>query len=103
MSGQFRVTAADMRMLSNHMTEVNGRIQAELGRLEGLVGSIAGGWEGDAATAYRGLQTRWNEDTAKLNKLLGEFQGAITATEATYTGTENESSAAISRITAALG
>lgn len=103
MSGQFRVTAADMRMLANHMTEVNGRIQAELGKLENLIGSIAGGWSGDAAIAYQSLQARWNEDAGRLNRLLGEFQEAITATDAGYTGTENESAAAISRITAALG
>ena len=103
MSGQFTTSADDMKRFSAHIAEVNTQIQQELRRLEGVVSTVAGGWSGDAAIAYQTLQNQWNEDAAKLNKVLGEIKDAVDATSAQYTSTEGDQSSAMSKITAALG
>jgi len=103
MSSQFRTTAADMQAFAARIGEVNSQIQQELGRLNNLVGSIVGGWQGDAATAYHQLQERWNEDATKLNRVLDEIRQAIEETSKQYQSTEQEQHSSISNITAALG
>ena len=103
MSGQFTTSAADMKTFSSHIDDVNSQIQQQLQRLEGVVETVAAGWSGDAALAYRTLQTRWNTEAARLSTVLGEIREAIDATSAQYTGTEGDQRSAMSRITAALG
>lgn len=103
MSGQFRTTAEEMRAFSGRISEVSASIQSELGRLGNLVGSIAGGWQGEAATAYHQLQERWNEDATRLNRVLGEIKDAIDATTQQYSATEEEQRSQMSNITAAFG
>ena len=103
MSGQFRTTADEMRAFSARISDVNGQITQELGRLENLVSSITSGWQGQAAQSYTQLQQRWTEDANKLNQVLNEIKDAIDQTSASYTSTEQEQHSSISRITSALG
>ncbi|MDH6122447.1 WXG100 family type VII secretion target [Kitasatospora sp. GAS204B] len=87
---QFTTTAEEMRAFSGKINEVNQQIQGELSKLNALVSSIAGGWQGAAATAYHQLQERWNEDAKALNTVLDEIRGAIDATTSKYSQTEEE-------------
>jgi WXG100 family type VII secretion target len=103
MSGQFRTTADEMRAFSARISDVNAQIQAELSRLESLVSSITSGWQGSAASSYNTLQAKWNQDAAKLNKVLNEIKEAIDASSASYTGTEQEQQSSMSKIASALG
>ncbi|MEZ0095400.1 WXG100 family type VII secretion target [Streptacidiphilus sp. EB129] len=103
MSGQFRTTADEMRAFSARISDVNGQIQQELGRLNNLVSSITSGWQGDAAQSYHRLQEQWNTDADKLNRVLNEIKEAIDQTSATYTSNEQEQHSSISKITSALG
>ncbi|WP_329568229.1 WXG100 family type VII secretion target [Kitasatospora sp. NBC_01266] len=95
MAGQFTTTAEEMRAFSGKMVDVNGQIKGELAKLDSLVGSIAGGWQGAAATAYHELQARWNEDAAALNQVLDEIRQAIDATTAKYAQTEEDQRSSI--------
>lgn len=103
MSGQFRTTADEMRAFSARISEVNAQIQQELNRLNNVVSGITNGWQGVAASSYHQLQDKWNEDAAKLNRVLGEIKDAIDNTSSQYTATEQEQHAGLSRITSALG
>jgi WXG100 family type VII secretion target len=103
MSGQFRTTADEMRAFSSRISDVNSQIQQELSRLNSLVESVTSGWQGDAAQSYHQLQTKWNDDANKLNKVLNEIKEAIDSTSAQYTSTEQEQHSSISNITSALG
>lgn len=103
MSGQFTTSASDMKLFSAHIAEVNSQIQQELGRLENLINTIAAGWKGDAAIAYQTLQSQWNEDAGKLNRVLNEIKEAIDGTSSQYTATESDQHSSISKIAAALG
>ncbi|WP_037607530.1 WXG100 family type VII secretion target [Streptacidiphilus rugosus] len=103
MSGQFRTTADEMRAFSARIAEVNSQIQQELNSLNNVVSSVTSGWKGQAATAYQQLQQKWNEDAAKLNKVLSEIKDAIDNTSQQYTATEQEQHSGLSKITSALG
>ncbi|MEZ0070129.1 WXG100 family type VII secretion target [Streptacidiphilus sp. MAP12-20] len=103
MSGQFRTTADEMRAFSARISEVNAQIQQELSSLNNVVSSVTSGWQGAAATSYQQLQQKWNEDAAKLNKVLSEIKDAIDNTSQQYTATEQEQHSGMSKITSALG
>jgi WXG100 family type VII secretion target len=103
MSGQFRTTADEMRAFSARIAEVNSQIQQELSRLNNVVSSVSGGWQGAAATSYQQLQQKWNEDASKLNRVLNEIKEAIDSTSQQYTSTEQEQQSGLSKITSALG
>jgi WXG100 family type VII secretion target len=92
-----------MRAFSSRISDVNGQIQQELGRLNNLVESVTSGWQGEAATSYRTLQEKWSADADKLNKVLHEIKEAIDSTSAQYTSTEQDQHSSISKITSALG
>ncbi|WP_327069159.1 WXG100 family type VII secretion target [Kitasatospora sp. NBC_01250] len=98
MAGQFTTTAEEMRAFSGKITEVNSQIQGELSKLNALVESIAGGWQGAAATAYHQLQERWNEDATALNKVLDEIRQAIDATTSKYSATEEDQRSSLSGV-----
>ncbi|MFE9428863.1 WXG100 family type VII secretion target [Kitasatospora sp. NPDC006697] len=98
MAGQFTTTAEEMRAFSAKIVEVNSQIQAEIQKLNGLIGEIAGGWQGAAATAYHQLQTKWNDDAAALNKVLDEIRQAIDTTTKQYSQTEDSQRSSISGV-----
>ncbi|MEY9849777.1 WXG100 family type VII secretion target [Streptacidiphilus sp. MAP5-3] len=103
MAGQFRTTADEMRAFSSRISEVNSQIQQELSRLNNVVSSITGGWQGEAASAYSALQQKWNEDATKLNRVLSEIKDAIDNTSKQYTATEQDQHSGLNKITSALG
>jgi WXG100 family type VII secretion target len=98
MAGQFTVTAEEMRALSSRITEVNGQIQGEISKLNSLISEVAGGWQGQAATAYHSLQTKWNEDATKLNQVLDEIRSAIDSTAKNYAQTEEQQRGSITGV-----
>jgi WXG100 family type VII secretion target len=101
MAGQFTTTAEEMRALSARITEVNGQVQGEISKLNSLISEVAGGWQGQAATAYHTLQQNWNDDANQLNKVLDEIRAAIDATTKNYSQTEEEQRSSIAGVTGA--
>ncbi|WP_231873230.1 MULTISPECIES: WXG100 family type VII secretion target [Kitasatospora] len=87
-----------MTAFANRITEVNQQVQGEIGRLNTLVGEIASGWQGAAATAYQQMQSQFNDDATKLNQILDEIRQAIEATTKAYSMTEEEQRAAVGGI-----
>ncbi|WP_035846299.1 WXG100 family type VII secretion target [Kitasatospora azatica] len=98
MAGQFTTTAEEMRAFSARITEVNSQIQGEISKLNSLIGEVAGGWSGDAATAYHQLQEKWNDDANALNKVLDEIRQAIDTTTKQYSTTEDQQRSSISGV-----
>ncbi|MFD8483521.1 WXG100 family type VII secretion target [Kitasatospora sp. NPDC059673] len=98
MAGQFTMTAEEMTSFANRIGEVNQQVQAEIGRLNNLVSEISSGWQGAAATAYKQMQERTNDDANALNKVLDEIRQAIEATTKAYSMTEEEQRAAVGGI-----
>ncbi|MFF2045744.1 WXG100 family type VII secretion target [Kitasatospora sp. NPDC048239] len=92
--GQFKTTAEEMLAFAKHMDQVIGQIEGEIRTLDSLVGSIAAGWQGQAATAYKSLQTQFNEDAVELNKSLKAIKEAIEVTTKQYSATDADQQAA---------
>ncbi|MFF1907605.1 WXG100 family type VII secretion target [Kitasatospora sp. NPDC058218] len=92
--GQFKTTAQEMLAFAKHMEEVIGQVEGEIRKLDSLVGSIAGGWQGQAAQAYRTLQGQFNEDAVELNKSLKAIKDAIEITTKQYSATDADQRAA---------
>ncbi|MFE0460920.1 WXG100 family type VII secretion target [Kitasatospora sp. NPDC058965] len=98
MAGQFTTTAEEMTAFSGRIAQVNSQVQQEIQKLNSLIGDVAGGWTGEAATAYHQLQDRWNEDASALNKVLEEIRQAIDATTKNYSATEDHQRSSISGV-----
>ncbi|WP_327677004.1 WXG100 family type VII secretion target [Kitasatospora sp. NBC_00458] len=92
--GQFRTTAQEMLAFAAHMDEVINRINTEIKGLDDLVGSITGGWQGQAAQAYANLQGQFNTDAQELNRSLVAIKEAIELTTRKYAQTDAEQQAA---------
>lgn len=103
MAGQFRVTEDDLRALSSKISEVNGSVQGEVKRLDGVISQIAGGWQGQAATAYNRLQQQWNEDARKMSNILNDIKEAVDSTRQNYTATEEQQNSEVSKIMSDFG
>lgn len=103
MAGQFRVTEQELQALSSKITEVNGSIQGEVKRLDGVISQIASGWQGQAATAYHRLQQQWNEDARKMNNILNDIKEAVDSTRQNYSATEEQQNSEVSKIMSDFG
>ncbi|NLU69684.1 WXG100 family type VII secretion target [Streptomyces sp. HNM0574] len=103
MAGQFRVTEDELRALSTKITEVNGSVQGEVKRLDGVISQIASGWQGQAATAYHRLQQQWNEDARKMNNILNDIKEAVDSTRQNYSATEEQQNQEVSKIMSDFG
>ncbi|MEV8308904.1 WXG100 family type VII secretion target [Streptomyces flavidovirens] len=103
MAGQFRVTEDELTRLSGQITTVNGQIQGEIRRLDGVIGQIAGGWQGEAAKSYRALQDRWNEEAKAMSAILEDIKNSVDATRSNYTASEEQQNAEVSKIMSDFG
>lgn len=103
MAGQFRVTEDELQALSSKISSVNSSIQGEVKRLDGVIGGIASGWKGQAATSYHRLQQQWNEDARKMNNILNDIKEAVDSTRKNYSATEEQQNADISKIMSDFG
>ncbi|MBV6702894.1 WXG100 family type VII secretion target [Kitasatospora aureofaciens] len=86
--GQFKMTAQEMLAFAKRIEEAIGKIAQERTKLNGTMDGIAGGWQGQAADAYKKLQHQYNEDIDKLNESLRAIKDAIELTTKHYAATE---------------
>ncbi|MFI6158088.1 WXG100 family type VII secretion target [Kitasatospora sp. NPDC051170] len=89
-SGQFTMTAQEMTAFAKRIAEAIHKIQQEQTKLLNTVSNITGGWQGQAATAYKNLQHSFTEDVKALNASLHAIQEAIERTTQQYARTEAE-------------
>lgn len=103
MAGQFRVTEDELKALSSRISQVNSQIQGEVKRLDGVISTIAGGWQGQAASSYNRLQQQWNEDARKMNNILNDIKEAVDSTRQNYSATEEQQNSEVSKIMSDFG
>ena len=65
--------------------------------------TLRGYWRGSAATAFTGLMTRWDAETAKLNNVLLELEASLRGTEQDQAATEEEQKSAIAGLASMMG
>ncbi|MGH3450020.1 MAG: WXG100 family type VII secretion target [Haloechinothrix sp.] len=90
-------TAAHQKVSDNKTT-----IDQELRKLRGNMEATAGQWEGGAATAFRSLMTRFDEDALKLSEALQGISELLQSAGSQYEAQEEEHSQSFSGITSAL-
>ncbi|WP_369172724.1 WXG100 family type VII secretion target [Streptomyces sp. R28] len=103
MAGQFRVTEDELTKLSGDINTVNGQLQGEIRRLNGVIDQIAGGWKGQAAQSYRQLQDRWNADAKRMTDILNDIKEAVDSTRSNYSASEEQQNSEISKIMSDFG
>lgn len=103
MASSFRTELPTMAQASQHVYDVNDRIQAQLTGLWQKLEPLRGAWQGSAATSFQVVHERWQADAAKLNTALRAIGDALVGTHRNYAMTEQTNQSGISKIQASLG
>jgi WXG100 family type VII secretion target len=103
MAGSFKTGSPELLQAAKQMEDTNVTLQGNLSQLASEVEGVAGGWGGQAATAFHTLMTKFGEDAKKLNQDLLQISGAVTDNAKTYQAQEDEAAQSVSAITNALG
>jgi len=90
----FRTTTEVMHSTAGRVDSVNDQVQAELGRLQGTVDSVQGGWRGDAQSAFANLMVRWNDSARELRSALTSIGENIRANARSFQQVEDDNIAA---------
>lgn len=91
-------TAAHQKVSDNKTT-----IDQELRKLRSNMENTAGQWEGQAASAFRNLMNRFEEDALKLSQALQGIAELLQQAGSQYEAQEEEHSSSFSGISNALG
>src|SRR5580765_3520412 len=103
MSDGYGTTVGELHAAAGHVLAVNDAVQAELAALRARLAPLAGAWRGEAATAFAGLMGRWDADARLLGSALCGIGEAIRDSAADYRSQEDQTTATLSAIRAALG
>lgn len=102
-AGGFGTTPEEMARAGARVVATDEQAQAELGALRSRLTPLAGTWRGEAATTFESLMARWDADARALSAALRGIGEAITGSGRTYRQAEEDRSASLSAIRAALG
>ena len=79
--------------------EVNDDIRALLGRVQGLVGELAGPtWGGQGSAAFQGVMTEWKQQSDKLNTALAGIADTLRSNRTALDTADHDAARAISRV-----
>ncbi len=100
---QFGAEFEQMTAAAQHVAEVNQSVQGQLTALRSQLAPLAGGWKGQAATAFHLLMQRWDNDARVLNEALNGIGEQIRGSGAPYAQADEAEHQTYSQITNALG
>lgn len=103
MADGFGTTVEEMARAGGHVFTVDDGVQSDLAALRGKLAPLAGAWRGEAALAFTGLMARWDADARALSEALRSIGEAIQGSARTYETQDQQGSADLSAIRAALG
>ncbi|NKY50397.1 WXG100 family type VII secretion target [Nocardia vermiculata] len=92
MSDQQRVSneAATTSKAETDMGNSVDQIRATIARVTEAVDSAKRGWQGSAFDACKKAGDDWDQEAARLNKILDEMTGQVGHGNKTYTGLEQD-------------
>jgi WXG100 family type VII secretion target len=99
----FGTSTEEMERAGRHVLSVNEAVQADLATLRAKLEPLAGVWKGPAAAEFARLMIRWDAGARSLSEALGSIGTAIQGSARTYQQQEEQQSAGLSTIRAALG
>ncbi len=83
-----RVSESDLADLAAALHGMRDHLAKQVGRLNSMVDSIGDGWHGPAATAYKSLQRRLNDDLAQVRDEIDVIAEAVTLSRAGFSTTD---------------
>ena len=102
-SGESAVDRAAMATAASQVEQAVSVIQGLQSSMNGYVGQLQSGWQGQAASAFSGTYEAFTADFAKVLNALQGIQERLVSTHSTYATTEDANTAQVSRVQSALG
>ncbi|MBC2682205.1 WXG100 family type VII secretion target [Corynebacterium sp. 4HC-13] len=86
----FQTDISTMNSAAAKVDRINGEVQGELTRLQGVVQDVAASWKGDAQNSFAGLMERWNDNARQLREALNSIADNIRANATGFDDAEAE-------------
>ena len=90
----FKTDVATMNQAAGNVDQINGEVQGELSRLQGVVQEVSGAWKGQAQGAFMGLMERWDSSARELNQALMSIAENLRANASSFEATEETNASA---------
>ncbi|MGM9927659.1 MAG: WXG100 family type VII secretion target [Bacillus sp. (in: firmicutes)] len=80
MSGQIRVTPAELMQTATEYGRESQEVLAQIGRMDNLMGRMQGMWEGQASEAFKAQYEELKPSFQKMSDLLMDIQTQLQST-----------------------
>lgn len=94
----FRTEADVMVATAGRVDDVNLQVQSELSRLQGVVDSLQGSWQGRAQVNFQSLMERWNISAKNLREALTSISDNIRQNAGSFEGADTDNAASLQSI-----
>ncbi len=96
--GDLKVSEDGLTSLADDLDQMQGHLERQIRDMDRVVDSIAAGWQGPTATAYRALHRGAAEDAVRIRQVLSLLEEATRASRDGFTAQELEVLAAFKRV-----
>ncbi|APU44531.1 MULTISPECIES: WXG100 family type VII secretion target [unclassified Streptomyces] len=93
-----RVSEDGLTRLADDLDKMQGHLERQIRDMDRVVDSIAAGWQGPTATAYRSLHRGAAEDAVRIRQVLALLEEATRAARDGFTAQELEILAAFKQV-----
>lgn len=97
------VTADELDALAKHIADINAQAQGHLRQVRNAAETVAGSWQGMAASAFQQLIGRFDDDARKISDALQGICESIASTSDVYRQNEEEQAQSVSKVQNLLG
>lgn len=97
-NSDLRVSDSGLTTLADDLHQMQGHLERQIRDMDRVVDSIAAGWQGPTATAYRALHRGAAEDAVRIRQVLALLEEATRASRDGFTAQELEVLAAFKRV-----
>ncbi|SIT70714.1 WXG100 family type VII secretion target [Edaphobacillus lindanitolerans] len=80
MSGIIRVTPAELEAMANRYNNESGEVEAQIGRLDGMISELQSAWEGASSRAFAEQYERLKPHFNDMRELLTEISVQLNRT-----------------------
>lgn len=101
-SSSFEIDGATIRAAAGDVRRVGDGLSDEVTRLRAAMDELSATWQGDAASRFQELMSRWDDGAARLLGALDHIAELLDRSAEAYAGTDEQQSREIGRIGRAL-
>lgn len=103
MSGRISAEEGALRRGQQAVNEAKSGIDTQTKKVRGEIEQLGAFWSGAAASSFRQLMNRWDEETRNLNEVLVTLEQNLRSTEVDQAETEQTHQEAITNLGAMMG